>query len=653
MTEPAAATTQHRFQAEVAEVLSLVVNSLYTHKEVYLRELISNASDAIDQLAFRALQQPDLVVGPPEWRIDIVPDREARTLTIRDNGAGMDDADLVQNLGTIAHSGTKKLLESLSGDQRKDLTLIGQFGVGFYSAFLVADRVTVVTRKAGGDGRAWKWSSDGKSGFTLEPGEREGRGTDVVLHMKETEADFLREWTLRELVKKYSDFVRHPIRLEVERGQDDKKHKEMEQVNKGAALWTRPKSEITDEAADDFYRHVSRDWEAPLAWTHFRTEGMQEMTGLLFIPGRAPPFDTTSARRKGVRLFVRRIFIMDDCEEILPEYLRFVRGVVDSDDLPLNVSREFLQRDRVAAGIRKQVVRQVLKLLEDLAAEGPRPVKKSEDDADAPAADVVPDTENRYEHFWREHGRILTEGVVSDSDNAERITKLLRFQSSHAPGLTGLTDYRTRMPEAQPAIYYVVADSRESAARSPHAEAIRKRGWEVLYLTEPVEEWVLQQVPEFDGKKLVSASSGKLDLPEDDAEKAAHEKLEGEFAPLVGRVKGALESSVEDVRVSSRLTDSPACLVAGDQDVSPQMARILKSQDRNWTPPKRVLELNPAHAVIQRLNTLAGDASNADRVNDMSALLYDQALVAEGSAPSDPARFARQIAELLTKSLAD
>jgi molecular chaperone HtpG len=635
------AVTEHRFQAEVAEVLSLVVNSLYTHKEVFLRELVSNASDAIDQLSFHALQQPDLVEGSPDWRIDIVPDRAARTLTISDNGGGMTEEELVRNLGTIAHSGTRKLLESLSGDQRKDLSLIGQFGVGFYSAFLVADRVTVVTRKAGADGRAWKWTSDGKTGFAVEPAERASRGTDVILHMKESEDDFLRDWTIRQLVRKYSDFVRHPIRLQVERGKDDAKTTEMEQINRGAALWTRPKSEITDEAADDFYRHVTHEWEAPLAWTHFRTEGVQEMTGLLFIPRRAAPFDMPSARRKGVRLFVRRIFIMDDCEEILPEYLRFVRGVVDSDDLPLNVSREFLQRDRVAAGIRKQVVRQVLKTLEDLAAEGPLPEKDGE----------KPEIPNRYEHFWREHGRILAEGVVADGDHKDRVTKLLRFQSSHGEGLTGLGDYVARMSAAQPAIYYVIADRRETAAQSPHAEAIRKRGWEVLYVTEPVEEWVVQQIHEFDGKKIVSASSGKLDLPEDDAEKEKREKLAGEFAPLVEKAKGALDSLVKEVRISSRLTDSPACLVADEHEVSPQMARILKAQDKDWTPEKRVLELNPGHAVIQRLNALAAEPANEGRVKELSSFLYDHALVAEGAAPSDPARFARQVADLLAENL--
>lgn len=633
--------SEHRFQAEVAEVLSLVVNSLYTHKEVFLRELVSNASDAIDQLAFRALEEPALLEGGGAHRIDIVPDREKRTLTISDDGMGMDEAELVRNLGTIAHSGTRKLLESLSGDQRRDLSLIGQFGVGFYSAFLVADRVEVVTRRAGGDGRAFRWSSDGKTGFTVEPAERASRGTDVILHLKATEDDFAREWTLRELVRKYSDFVRHPIRLQVTRGEGAEKKTELEQVNRAAALWTRPKSEITDEAADDFYRHVTHDWQAPLAWTHFRTEGAQEMTGMLFVPRSAPAFDTALARRKGVRLFVRRVFIMDDCEEILPEYLRFVRGVLDSEDLPLNVSREFLQRDRVAAGIRKQVVRKVLDLLESLASEGPRPAADGDEDAVA----------DRYAHFWREHGRVLCEGVAADTDHAERVTKLLRFQSSHGEGLTGFADYVKRMPEGQTQIYYAVADSRATAERSPAAEGLRKRGYEVLYALEPVEEWVLAQVPEFEGKKIVSCGSGDVELPEDAAEKEKREKQSGEFAPLLDRARKALESAVKDVRLGGRLTESPACLVAEDREVSPALARLLKAQDRNWEPPKRVLELNPSHPVVARLNALAADASQEGRVAELATLLYDQALVAEGSAPSDPARFSRQVTDLLARGL--
>lgn len=635
--------TEHRFQAEVAEVLSLVVNSLYTHKEVFLRELISNASDAIDQLSFHALERPELLEGAPDYRIDLVADRDAKTLTISDNGAGMTDADLVTNLGTIAHSGTRKLLESLSGDQRKDLSLIGQFGVGFYSAFLVADRVEVVSRRAGGDGRAFRWSSDGKSGFTIEPAERSERGTDVILHLKESESDFVRDWTLRELVRKYSDFVRHPIRLRVEKGSGDEKTSEMEQVNRGAALWTRPRAEITDEAADEFFRHVTHDWQPPLAWTHFRTEGAQELTGMLFLPRHSMPFDLPVARRKGVRLFVRRVFIMDDCEELVPEYLRFVRGVLDSDDLPLNVSREFLQRDRVAAGIRKQLVRKVLDLLEQLAGEGELPEK----DAKGEKIEV----RDRYAHFWRQHGRVLSEGVASDRDHAERITRLLRFQSTHGEGLTGLADYVKRMPEGQSSIFYVVGDSRASAERSPHAEAIRRRGWEVLLLTDPVEEWGLQNIPEFEGKKIVSALSGDIDLPEDAAEKEKREKLQGEYADLVGKVKAALEATVKDVRLSSRLTDSPACLVSDEHEGSPQLAKLLRAHDRAYEPSKRILELNAEHPVVRKLNVLAADTANEARVKDVATLLHDHALVAEGSPPSDAARFSRQVADLLASAL--
>lgn len=638
------APTEHAFQAEVSQVLSLVVHSLYRNQEVFLRELVSNASDAIDHLEFRALTEPEILGSDPETRaaghrIDLVPDRAARTLTISDDGVGMDEAALVRNLGTIAHSGTRKLLESLTGDARRDVRMIGQFGVGFYAAFLVADRVTVVSRPAGGDG-AWKWESDGKAGFTVAPAERASRGTDVILHLKPDADDFLREWTLRELVRKYSDFVRHPIHLRVERTTEGRTETTSEQVNRGAALWTRPRAEITDEQYEEFHRHSAHDWEAPLAWTHFQVEGAQELTGLLYIP-RTARFDTAGAQRTGVRLFVRRVFIMDDCREIVPEWLRFVRGVIDSDDLPLNVSREFLQRDRNTAAIRKQIVRHVLKRLEDLAAEGPREVAED-------GADTVRD---RYEHFWRQFGRILGEGVVADSEHAERITKLLRFASSHGDGLTSLEAYVARMPAEQAAIHYVVAESRGAAAASPHIEALRRRGFEVLYLLDPVEEWIVQAIPEFSEKKLVSALSADAGLPDDADAKKGREEAQGRCATLLGRMKEALSSHVKDVRVSERLTDSPACLVADRHEASPALAKLLRAHDRNYEPSKRVLEVNPAHPVVERMNALAADPAQSARVDDLAALLYDQALVAEGSPPSDPARFARQVADLLRVSV--
>lgn len=641
-TSPEASSAETRpFAADVSQVLSLVVHSLYRNKEVFLRELVSNASDAIDQLAFRALTQPDLLAGGESgYRIDLSPDRAARTLTISDNGIGMDRESLVRNLGTIAHSGTRRLLESLTGDERKDLRLIGQFGVGFYAAFLVADRVTVVSRAAGSDA-AWRWESDGKDGFSVAPAERPSRGTDVILHLRADEEDFLRDWTLRDLVRRYSDFVRHPIRLRVEREKDGGKETEFEQVNRGAALWTRPKSEITDEQYEELYRHVSHDWEPPLAWTHFQVEGTQELTGLLYLP-RSAGLDVPGRRGRGVRLFVRRVFIMDECEELVPEWLRFVRGVIDSDDLPLNVSREFLQRDRNTAAIRKQLVRHVLKLLEDLAGEGPRPAKEGEE---------APAVADRYAHFWERFGRILGEGVVADPEHAERITKLLRFRSSHGEGLTSLSDHVKRMPADQKAIHYVVAESRAAAATSPHAEALRKRGCEVLFLLDPIEEWIVRAIPEFEGRKLVSAASGDAEVPGDEATRAEREQRKGAFAGLVGKMKDALAGQVKDVRVSDRLTESPACLVADAHEVSPRLAKLLRAHDREYEPGPRVLEVNPAHPVIERLNALAADSGAEARVRDLANLLYDHALVAEGSPPSDPARFARQVADLMRASV--
>ncbi|MCG3133654.1 MAG: Chaperone protein HtpG [Planctomycetes bacterium] len=641
--------TKHGFQADVSEVLALVVHSLYTHKEVFLRELISNASDAIDQRGFRALTEPSLAAsGAPT--IDLVPDRERGTLTIRDDGMGMDESELARNLGTIAHSGTKALLQSLSGDQRKDLNLIGQFGVGFYASFLVADRVEVVSRKAGGDGRAFRWESDGKSGFTVTPAERDAPGTDVILHLRESERDFLREWTLRELVRKYSDFVRHAIRLECTTEKDGAKTRALEQVNRGAALWTRPKSEVTDAQYEEFWKHVSHDWEPPLAWTHFKVEGSQELTGLLFLARRAMP-DMPEIRGKGVRLFVRRVFIMDDCEDVLPPWLRFVRGVVDSDDLPLNVSREFLQRDRVSAQLRKHVTRKVLDLLEELAAEGRRDVpdapapKEGDDDDDSPKP-----VADRYAHFWRTSGRILAEGA-HDGEHGERVQKLLRFQTSAGEELTSLPSYVSRMAESQPAIWYVPAESRAAALASPHAERLRKRGYEVLLAVEPVDEWVLQNLREFGGKKIVSAAVADLELPEDAKEKEEREKQAGELAPLLASMKESLAASVRDVRVSARLSDAPACLVHDAWEASPRLERMLRAHDRTYEGGKRVLEVNPAHPFVRRMNDLCGDDAQKDRVRDLATLLYDQALVAEGSPPSDPVRFARQVADLLVQSV--
>jgi molecular chaperone HtpG len=552
----------------------------------------------------------------------------------------MSRQEVVEHIGTIARSGTREFFQQLAADRAKDAHLIGQFGVGFYSAFLVADKVTVTSRAAGSN-EAWRWESSAEGGFTVEAAERATRGTDVTLHLKKDEDDFLRDWTLKDLVRRYSDFVRHPIFLEVTRRPDGKDEsaatKEMERVNQANALWTRPKSEITKEQYEDFYKHLTHDWEPPLAWSHFKVEGAQELTGMLFIPRRTP-LEFLANKKTGVRLFVRRVFIMDDCEDLLPEWLRFMKGLVDSDDLPLNVSRELLQRDRGTAQIKKHLVRHALTLLEDLAAEG-ETTTKDEDGKETKT--------RRYDEFWRAFGRVLKEGIHGDSSNRERIAKLLRFESSHGEGLTSLTDYVARMKAGQPSIYYLGAETRAAAESSPQVEALVKRGYEVLWFTDPVDEWVVDGLREFDGKRIVSAAKGALDLPAEDAEKKDQEEKAGLFKGLVERLKTSLGTRVGDVRVSNRMTDSPACLVTEENGISPHMERLMRANRYDVPEQKRVLEINPEHRVIVRLREMSDDPANAARVDDLSALLYDQALVAEGGLPSDPARFAKQVTKLL------
>ena len=633
-----ATAERHAFQAEVNEVLGIVVHSLYSHREVFLRELVSNASDALDHLHLLALTDPALLGQDHELRIEFLVDKAAGTLTIRDNGVGMTRAELVENLGTIARSGTKKLLESLSSDQRKDVALIGQFGVGFYSAFLVADTVTVVSRRAGppGTGEAWAWESQARNDFEVRPAERDGRGTDVILRLKPDALEYLEEWTLRELVRKYSDYVRWPIRMEVERDDGKAQRKEWQTVNAARALWARPKSEVTREQYVEFYKHTSHDWSEPLAWTHFKVEGAHELTGLLFLPSKAPTdLFAPEHRRGGVRLFVKRVFILDDAQEILPGWLRFVRGVVDSEDLPLNVSRELLQRDATTRFIRSQVVNKTLALLEELANEGETEIER----------DGKKEKRDRYLEFWRAFGRVLKEGLHHEPDLRPRLANLLRFESSRGEGPTGLATYRQRMPEGQPAIYYVPAESVAAAEQSPHIEGLRKRGYEVLYLVDPIDEWIADALGEFDGTRLVAASKGALELPETDEQKHAREEHGKDLAPVLARMHAVLESRVEAVRVTDRLIDSPACLVAGEHGLSAHLERRLREAGHAVPEQKRILEINPEHPVIARLRTLAeGDDAKFQR---WTALLHDQALLAEGVLPPDPAGFARRIAELM------
>ena len=559
-----ATTEKHVFQAEVNEVLALVVNSLYSHREVFLRELISNAADAIDQLNFRALTDHALLGDDKELRIELIRDDQAGTLTIRDNGVGMTREEMIGNLGTIARSGSKKLMQSLSAEQKKDVTLIGQFGVGFYSAFLVADSVSVVSRKAG-SGEAWSWRSEAKGDFEVAPAERAGRGTDVVLKLKDDAKEYLGEWQVREVVTKYSDYVRWPIRMEIERGGGDDKKLEWTTLNQASALWTRSKGDVTDEQHRDFYKSLSHDWADPLAWTHFKVEGAHELTGLLYLPAKAP-MDLVERRKSGVKLFVKRVFIMDDAQEIVPEWLRFVRGVVDSEDLPLNVSREILQRDATTRFIKKQVVGKTLTLLEELAAEG-----ETEREVDGEKTKT-----DRYLTFWGEFGRLLKEGVYHDVDARDRLAKLLRFRSTKDDGWHGLQQYVARMPAGQTAIYFVAADSLPTAKASPHIEALQKRGFEVLLLTDAIDEWVVDALRSFDGKDFVSAAKGALDLPESDADKQAKEAKEKELAPLTERMQKALAERVKTVRVTDRLTDSPACLVSDEHGMSARQERVLR-----------------------------------------------------------------------------
>jgi molecular chaperone HtpG len=621
----------HSFQAEVSQVLHLVIHSLYSHKEIFLRELISNASDALDKLRFRALTEPALLEGDvrrPDQRegadantdvpleIRIVPDKEKGTLTIEDTGVGMTHDELVRDLGTVARSGSKAFLEQLKAKgEGKDLSLIGQFGVGFYSAYLVADRVEVVSRAAGTD-EAWRWRSDGKESFFVDTDTRETRGTSIVLYLKDDQKEFLDAWRLKDLVVRYSDYVSHPIRI----GGDT--------INKASALWQRPKGEITREQYEEFYKHLTHAADAPLGWTHFRVEGAQEFVGLVFLPASAP-FELEPTRRRGVRLFVKRVFVMEDCEELLPPWLRFVRGVVDSDDLPLNVSREVLQdssQKGTVRSIKKQVTKKTLDLLESIAAERP------ED----------------YGKVWASFGPILKEGLATDFEYKERLAGLARYQSSHGEGTTSLAEYVARMKPEQPAIYYVLGESMEAASTSPHLEALTKRGYEVLYMTDPIDEWATEALAEYDKKPLVSAMRADLKLGETAEEKKEREERGRAMAPLIERMTKVLAPRVSEVALSDRLTESPCCLVRGEHGPHAFVERVLRERGHAVPKTKRILEVNAAHPLIQHLEQLVEKDPSSPRIDALVDVLYGQALLTEGSALDDPNRFAKNLAQLLT-----
>jgi len=617
------------FQAEVKQLLHLMIHSLYSNKEIFLRELISNASDAADKLRFAALSNPALLGEDGELRIRVAIDPEARTITVSDNGIGMSREEVVANIGTIAKSGTREFLATLTGDQAKDAHLIGQFGVGFYSSFIVADRVTLVSRRAGlPEGEAVRWQSDGEGAYTLERVDKPGRGTEVTLHLREGEDELLDDARLRQIIRRYSDHIAIPIVMKQRAWDEEKKAyrtgDEDETVNQASALWARPKSEITEEQYQEFYKHVAHDFEPPLAWTHNRVEGRQEYTQLLYVPSHAQfdLWDRTS--RKGLKLYVRRVFIMDDAEALLPAYLRFVRGVVDSNDLPLNVSREILQESRDVEAIRAGCARRVLTMLEELAA----------------------NDKEKYAAFWKEFGRVLKEGIGEDHANRERIAKLLRFASTHADAdaeNVALDDYVARMKTGQEAIYYVTAESFLAARNSPHLEVFRAKGVEVLLLHDRVDEWVVANLPEFEGKKLVSVARGDLDLTklDDEAAKTEQSAQAEEYKEVLERLKKVLESRVKDVRVSSRLTSSPACLVADDFDLGGNLQRILKSVGQNVPQAKPILEVNAGHLMLQRLK------HEEPRFDDWAHLLFDQALLAEGGTLEDPAGFVRRMNELM------
>ncbi|MFC0397522.1 molecular chaperone HtpG [Paraburkholderia rhizosphaerae] len=624
------------FQAEVKQLLHLMIHSLYSNKEIFLRELISNASDAADKLRFEAIENNGLYENDPNLRIRVSYDKAARTVTIDDNGIGMSRDEAISNLGTIARSGTKEFFGKLSGDQQKDAALIGQFGVGFYSGFIVADKITVETRRAGlPASEGVRWESAGEGDFAVDTIERAQRGTTITLHLRADEDDLLSSYRLKSIIQKYSDHVALPILMQKEEWDAEKSEMvtkdEDETVNQASALWTRAKSDITDEQYKQFYQHLSHDHQDPLTWTHNRVEGRSEYTQLLYVPAHAP-FDLWNReQRGGLKLYVKRVFIMDDAEQLLPVYLRFVKGVVDSSDLPLNVSRELLQESRDVKSIREGVTKRALSMLEDVAnleADG-------ETDAD----------KQKYAAFWKEFGQVLKEGVGEDFANKDRIAKLLRFASTHNDTdeqNVSLAAYVARMKPEQSKIYYVTADTWQAAKNSPHLEVFRKKGVEVLLLTDRVDEWMLSFLNEFDGKPLASVARGDLDLGQlNDEEKQAQEKVGEELKPLVERMKEALKDKAKDVRLTFRLTDSPSCLVADENDMSGYLQRMLKAAGQKAPAMQPILEVNPEHPLVKGLHT---DSANFD---DWAHLLFDQALLAEGGALEDPASFVKRTNALL------
>lgn len=621
------------FQAEVKQLLKLMIHSLYSNKEIFLRELVSNASDACDKLRFEALGNDAIYDGDSELGIHVEFDKDAKTLTIRDNGIGMSRDEVVENIGTIANSGTKKFIDSLTGDQAKDSHLIGQFGVGFYSTFIVADKVTVKTRRAGLDAaHGVLWESAGEGNYTLETIEKNSRGTEITLHIREGEEEFLDKWRLQQIIHTYSDHISLPITMakEVEAADEEGAETsavENEVVNKASALWVRPKTEIEEEEYREFYKHIAHDFEEPLMWSHNKVEGNQSYTSLLYIP-KNPPFDLYERERKmGIKLYVKRVFIMNDTDHIMPMYLRFIRGVIDSDDLPLNVSREILQHNKVIDRIKSASVKKVLGMIESMAKDDPE----------------------QYASFWKSFGNVMKEGPIEDFANKERVAKLLRFASTEtgsAEQSISLEDYIGRMKEGQEQIYFLVSDSYNAAKNSPHLEVFKRKGLEVLLLTDRIDEWLVQHLTEFEGKKLQNIAKGDLDLGsfEDEEEKKAQEKAEGDLKGVIELMKEKLADKAKDVRITHRLTDSPSCLVLDQYDMGLQMQQIMRAAGQDVPVSKPILEINPDHRLVVQLKEMA----DQDKFENWSHILFDQALLAEGGQLDDPASYVRRVNSMLS-----
>ncbi len=649
----------HAFQAEVAQLLHLVTHSLYSNPEIFVRELVSNASDACDKLRFEALNNDALYENQPNLEVRLSFDTEAKTLTITDNGIGMTAQEAIDNLGTIAKSGTKDFVSKLSGDQKADAQLIGQFGVGFYSGFIVADKITVETRRAGAPAsEGVRWISGGTGDFEVENIELAQRGSSIILHLREDALQYANTWKLKEIVGKYSDHISLPILMEKEEWKDGEligkdesegrqpgsmvKTGEWEAINKATALWTRPKKDVTEEQYKEFYKQISKDFAEPLTWTHNRVEGSTEYTQLLYIPSQAPQDLWNRDKKAGIKLYVKRVFIMDDAEALMPSYLRFVKGVVDSADLPLNVSRELLQESRDVKAIREGCTKRVLSMLEDLAKHNDAP----EASADG-VTDVVSEEDKakqgQYTSFYKEFGAVLKEGLGEDFGNRDRLAKLLRFASTSSDEVSvSLAHYKARMKEGQEAIYYITADTLAAAKHSPQLEVFKKKGIEVLLMTDRVDEWALNFLNEFDGTPMQSVAKGAVDLGtlQDEEEKKAAEEAAETFKPLLAKLKEALKDKAEDVRVTSRLVDSPACLVVTDNGMSMQLARMLKQAGQQAPESKPVLEVNPEHALVKKLE-------GSVHFHDLANILFDQALLAEGGMPADPAAYVRRVNALL------